>query len=92
MPTRRRVIKRRKRIIRGAGIFGKIWSGLKKAIGYARDKKLVSSVANSIAQATGNPTAARVGAVAGRLGFGRKRKKRVGGRAKIGQTKMKIKK
>ena len=52
----------------GKGFWGDLWSGIKKGVGWLKDNKVVSTVANLIP----HPAAQRVGGVAGQLGFGRR--------------------
>lgn len=59
---------RRQMQLHGEGFFGDVWSGIKKATGFLKDNKIISSVASLIP----HPAAQSVGRVAGSLGFGRK--------------------
>ena len=51
----------------GKGFWGNLWSGIKKGVGWLKNNKVVSTVANLIP----HPAAQKVGAIAGQVGFGR---------------------
>ena len=54
--------------ITGKGIWGDIWSGIKKGVGWLKDNKVISTVAKMIP----HPIAQQVGSVAGTVGMGRR--------------------
>lgn len=72
---RRRPAPRRRRRQRGTGFFGDLWGGIKKGFNFVKDNKLVSRGLALIP----HPGAQRIGAVAGQLGFGGRRRRMRGG-------------
>ena len=53
--------------ITGKGFWGDLWSGVKKVFNFAKDNKVISTVAGMIP----HPVAQRIGAAAGSVGMGR---------------------
>jgi len=70
MPVKRKGGARKKRAgpVRGKGIFGSIWKGIKRAGKFVKDNKIISTVLKAI------PATSAAGTVAGLAGFGRKRR------------------
>jgi len=54
--------------ITGKGFLGDLWNGAKKVFNWAKDNKVISTVAGMIP----HPVAQRIGAAAGSVGMGRR--------------------
>ena len=77
MPRKRRVGRPRKvggRRKKGGSFIGKIKSGLSKAHNFLKKTKIISKVAGELSKA-GVPYADKVGSVASRVGYGKRKRK-----------------
>lgn len=65
--------------MQGAGFWGDLWDGVKSVAGPVIDIARKTGAISKIANATGNP---EIGAIAGSLGFGKRKRRQAGGKRK----------